>query len=130
MKHNGFRLVSGGTDNHLMLVDVGAGPHRQGMPERAGRGRHHGEQEHHSLRNPLALPGQRHPPGHAGRDHARHERGRNGRHRGHDTLARLQSPPPLASEKLTKHQVAHALKNSKLKFDLTWNELSAVTREP
>jgi hypothetical protein len=48
----------------------------------------------------------------------------------HITLARLQSPPPLASEKLTKHQVAHALKNSKLKFDLTWNELSAVTREP
>jgi glycine hydroxymethyltransferase len=27
MKHNGFRLVSDGTDNHLMLVDVGA----QGM---------------------------------------------------------------------------------------------------
>jgi glycine hydroxymethyltransferase len=24
MKHNGFRLISGGTDNHLMLVDVGA----------------------------------------------------------------------------------------------------------
>jgi glycine hydroxymethyltransferase len=24
MKHNGFRLVSGGTENHLMLVDVGA----------------------------------------------------------------------------------------------------------
>ena len=24
MLHNGFRLVSGGTDNHLMLVDVGA----------------------------------------------------------------------------------------------------------
>ena len=24
IKHNGYRLVSGGTDNHLMLVDVGA----------------------------------------------------------------------------------------------------------
>src|SRR5574338_1402280 len=24
MKRNGYRLVSGGTDNHLMLVDVGA----------------------------------------------------------------------------------------------------------
>jgi glycine/serine hydroxymethyltransferase len=24
MKHNGYRLVSGGTDNHMMLVDVGA----------------------------------------------------------------------------------------------------------
>ncbi len=24
MKHNGYRIVSGGTDNHLMLVDVGA----------------------------------------------------------------------------------------------------------
>ena len=24
MKHNGYRLISGGTDNHMMLVDVGA----------------------------------------------------------------------------------------------------------
>jgi glycine hydroxymethyltransferase len=24
MKHNNFRIISGGTDNHLMLIDVGA----------------------------------------------------------------------------------------------------------
>jgi glycine hydroxymethyltransferase len=40
MKHNGFRLVSGGTDNHLMLVDVGAkgltGKECQGALDAAG----------------------------------------------------------------------------------------------
>ena len=77
MKRNGFRLVSGGTDNHLMLVDVGAqGLDRQGLPDRAGRSGHHGEQEHDSVRNPFALPGQRHSPRHAGRHHSRHERSR------------------------------------------------------
>ena len=68
MKRNGFRLVSGGTDNHLMLVDVGArGRDRQGLPDRARRSRHHGEQEHDSVRDALAVPGQRHPAGHARR---------------------------------------------------------------
>jgi hypothetical protein len=46
----------------------------------------------------------------------------------HITLARLQSPPPAA--KPTKAQVARALKQSKLEFDRTWNELRTVTREP
>jgi RpiB/LacA/LacB family sugar-phosphate isomerase len=40
MKHNGYRLVSGGTDNHLMLVDVGVkgltGKECQNMLDEAG----------------------------------------------------------------------------------------------
>jgi hypothetical protein len=48
----------------------------------------------------------------------------------HITLARLQSPPPLPSAKPTKAQVTRALKQSKLEFDHTWNELRTVTREP
>jgi hypothetical protein len=48
----------------------------------------------------------------------------------HITLARLQSPPPLPSGRMTKIQVARAIKHSKLEFDMTWDELRAVTREP
>ena len=44
MKRNGYRLVSCGTDNHLMLVDVGRRSNRQGLPECARRSRHHGQQ--------------------------------------------------------------------------------------
>ena len=37
MQRNNYRLVSGGTDNHLMLVDVGAkGFDRQRLPDRPG----------------------------------------------------------------------------------------------
>jgi len=31
---------------------------------------------------------------------------------------------------MTKAEVRRALKSSKLKFDLTWDELRALTREP
>ncbi len=41
--------------------------HRQGLPDRARRSRHHGEQKHDSVRDALAVPGQRHPPRHARR---------------------------------------------------------------
>ena len=74
----GLKLVSGGTDNHLMLVDVtplGIG----GKTGRAGPRplRHHGQQEHDSLRPAQADGPLRHPHRHAGPDHPRHGHGRD-----------------------------------------------------
>jgi hypothetical protein len=46
----------------------------------------------------------------------------------HFLLVRLSVPPP--PKKKTRAEVRRALKNSKLKFDLTWEELRAMTREP
>ena len=55
MKRNGYRLVSGGTDNHLMLVDVGVkgitGKDSQIALDEAGITV---EQKHHSVRDALA----------------------------------------------------------------------------
>ena len=46
----------------------------------------------------------------------------------HFSLARLNPPPP--PKKKTKAQVLHAIKNSKMKFDMTWEDLREMTREP
>jgi hypothetical protein len=46
----------------------------------------------------------------------------------HFLLVRLVRPSKLA--KKTKAEVRRAIKNSKLKFDLTWDELRSRTREP
>jgi hypothetical protein len=46
----------------------------------------------------------------------------------HFRLARLNPPPP--PKKMTKAQVRRAIKNSKMQFDLTWDELRTITREP
>jgi hypothetical protein len=46
----------------------------------------------------------------------------------HFRLARLN--PPQQPRKLTKAQVRRAIKNSKMKFDMTWDELRELTREP
>jgi hypothetical protein len=47
----------------------------------------------------------------------------------HFLLVRLAAPPPKA-KKMTRAQVRRAIKNSKMKFDMTWEELRALTREP
>jgi hypothetical protein len=46
----------------------------------------------------------------------------------HFLLIRLARPP--APLKKTKAEVRRAIKTSRMKFDLTWDELRAITREP
>jgi hypothetical protein len=46
----------------------------------------------------------------------------------HFSLARLNPPPP--PKKKTKAQIRHAILHSKMKFDMTWEELREMTREP
>ena len=48
----------------------------------------------------------------------------------HFLLARLTPPPPPKAKKMTRVQVRRAIKNSKMRFDMTWEELRALTREP
>lgn len=76
MESRGLRLVSGGTDNHLLLVDLtpAGGCHGQGRRGAARLGGHHGQQEHHSGREALALRHERHPRGLCRRHHPRLQR--------------------------------------------------------
>ena len=68
----GFAIVSGGTDNHLMLVDLRPEEnHGQGGGGGAGPRPHHLQQERHSLRPREALRHLGHSSGIAGRDLAR-----------------------------------------------------------
>ena len=81
-RHEAQRLPAG-QRRHGQPFDAGGRgrekPDRQGLPDCAGRSRHHGEQKHDSVRDALAVPGQRHPAGHAGGDDARHEGSRKWR---------------------------------------------------
>jgi GNAT superfamily N-acetyltransferase len=73
----GYKIVSGGTDNHLFLVDLIGRDHRQGCRSRARQGAHHGQQERGAERPALAVRHQRPAHRHAGRHHARpDQRGR------------------------------------------------------
>ena len=81
----GFAIVSGGTDTHLMLVDLRPKGLTGKVAEKAlGQRRHHGQQEHHSRRAAVAVRHERHPDRHAGRHDARHGHGRDGADRGVD----------------------------------------------
>ncbi len=80
----GYKIVSGGTDNHLMLVDL-----RTKFPELTGklaeqmprRGRHHHQQEYGTVRQPLAVPDLGPAFRYARDHHARPEGGPDGLHR-------------------------------------------------
>jgi hypothetical protein len=47
---------------------------------------------------------------------------------GHFLFVRLNKPPP--PKKKTRAEVLAAIKASKMKFDMTWEELREMTREP
>jgi len=47
---------------------------------------------------------------------------------GHFLLVRLNKPAPL--KKKTRAEVRKAIAASKMKFDMTWDELRQMTREP
>ena len=55
IQRRGYRIVSGGTDNHLMLIDLSDRPYTGKDADAAERGPHHGEQELGAERSALAL---------------------------------------------------------------------------
>ena len=94
----GFRVVSGGTDTHLMLVDVfSKGVRGKEAESRAGPRPHHRQQERHPVRRQSAAESQRHPPGQPGRHHARLPRAGDARSRRADRRSaaehRFEIPP-------------------------------------
>ena len=48
----------------------------------------------------------------------------------HYSLVKLEPLPQLKQKRMTKAQVLRAVKNSKMQFDMTWDELRKLTREP
>jgi len=48
---------------------------------------------------------------------------------GHFLLVRLNKPAPPKKKK-TRAEIRKAIANSKMKFDMSWEELHQMTREP
>ena len=72
----GVRLVAGGTDNHLMLVDLTPlGSHGTAGGARPGIGEHRGQQERHPLRPAAAAHRVGAAPGHSRHHQPGHGRG-------------------------------------------------------
>ena len=82
----GAKLVTGGTDNHLMVVDTVKSFGIDGKTRRAeaGTGRHHDQQTGDSGRSQATTIEQRHPPGNAGGHHSGNGRSGHGSARGMD----------------------------------------------
>ena len=85
LRANGLDIVSGGTDNHLMLVDLRPKGLKGNVSEKAlVRAAHHLQQERHSVRPGNAVRHLGPSAGHAGGDHARLRRRRIQAGRRHD----------------------------------------------
>ena len=102
----GFRIVSGGTDNHIVLVDVFSKGITGKVAEAAlGARRHHRQQERDSVRSESADGGERRPPRHAGGDDARHGRAGNGSDRRVHRRACSRRPKTPTSLAMVKAEV-------------------------
>jgi hypothetical protein len=90
---------------------------RQGLPARPRRGRHHRQQEHHPVRNPVSVPGQRHPSRLPRRHHPRHEGKRDGIHRRHDqrSSARYQKRRKCQKSSRTRARADLAIPAARLR---------------
>ena len=45
-------------------------------------------------------------------------------------LRRVELPKPKPKKRMTRAQIGTAIENSKIKFNVTWDELRKLTREP